>query len=246
MERVGFWSRMSQWFRSVRNPDDGMDEQNMDGHTIDDASGHIVENGPSPGSISRFRGGRSGGLERLEQEYTRVVNVIESVQKNLELQCERSEQMAEALTRLNECMAQFPEFSRTQIDLLTKINERASADAAATKNIEQTLGQMPRLADAQREALVGIGRQLDASRESSERVVSSLDGFKEGLNQVAEVAGATGRALEKSRWDSSARDERLATILQEQTKKLTLFAIAAISLAAVAALASVIAMFVSG
>jgi hypothetical protein len=240
MERIGFWSRMGQWFKSVSGTNHGADAVAEDAHN----GGVLQAPGIVPASpLAKWRGHRGANLERLEQEYVRVVSLVESVQSHLEQHGLRAERMAAALDRVADSLSQFPESSRTQLELLTRIGERMSAEATAAKSLEQSLSQLPRLADAQRETMVAIGRQLDASRESSERVAAVLDGFRHGLTQVADVTGAAGRALDKARLDASARDERLAAALQEQAKRLTVFAIAAISLAAVAALASVIAMF---
>lgn len=236
MERTGFWTRMGQWFKSISAGEGFSDDNTAVGN------GANGSHDPAGSAITRVRNPRAN-LERLEQEYGRVVKLIESVQKHLEEHGDRSERIAAALDKLAGTLSHVPDASRTQIDLLAKIGEKLSADAATSRNLEQSLSQLPRLADAQRETMVAIGRQLEASRESSERVATMLDGFHKGLAQVAESASATGRALEKTRWDSSTRDERLAAILQEQSKRLTTFAVAAISLASVAALASVIAMF---
>lgn len=241
MERTGFWTRMGQWFKSISAGDGYSDGGNGEPHPP--GNGANGSHGEPGSTISRLRNPRAASLERLEQEYARVVKLIESVQKHLEEHSDRSERIASALDTLAGNLSHVPDASRTQIDLLAKIGEKLSADAATSRNLEQSLSQLPRLADAQRETMVAIGRQLEASRESSERVATMLDGFHKGLAQVAESTSATGRALEKTRFDSSTRDERLAAILQEQSKRLTTFAVAAISLASVAALASVIAMF---
>lgn len=241
MERTGFWTRMGQWFKSI-SAGEGLSDQRHELQAPGNGAHGSSHDDPNGSAISRPRNPRAN-LERLEQEYSRVVKLIESVQKHLEEHSDRSERIATALDKLAGNLSHVPDASRTQIDLLAKIGEKLSADAATSRNLEQSLSQLPRLADAQRETMVAIGRQLEASRESSERVASMLDGFHKGLAQVAESTSATGRALEKTRFDSSTRDERLAAILQEQSKRLTTFAVAAISLASVAALASVIAMF---
>jgi septal ring factor EnvC (AmiA/AmiB activator) len=238
MERTGIWTRMGQWFRTPRP--NGVHSVDDDGNPdAAPAGGETVRVSP----LARLRGNRGANVARLEQEYARVVRLIESVQHHLEQHSDRAERMSTSLDRLAESLAHLPESSRGQLDLLAKIGEKVAADAASHRNLEQSLSELPRLADAQRETMVAIGRQLESSRESSERVAAVLGGFKEGLSQVAEATSATGRAMEKTRWDAAARDDRLATILQEQTRRLTMFAVAAMSLAAVAALASVIAMF---
>ena len=77
----------------------GVDEKT--GIALDAAS--AVE---TRGFLSRSRFSRSGPyLERLEEEYARVVNLMESIQTHLAAQAERSDIMARSLDRLAEGLA---------------------------------------------------------------------------------------------------------------------------------------------
>jgi hypothetical protein len=73
-------------------------------------------------------------------------------------------------------------------------------------------------------------------------VGTTLEGFQQAVTLLGEATGASAKALQDMRWDASAREERLATILQEQTRRFTLFAAGAVGLAVVAGVIGIIAI----
>jgi archaellum component FlaC len=244
MDRPKLWSRVGSWFRPSSRAGGSADPlasgEDRSADAYDSDSG--VEDAAT--KLSKMRVVRStANLERLEEEYARVVKLIESVQRHLEEQGSRSAHIASSLERLADSLAHIPEASKTQLELLSAMSRQMGEDGASNKRIEEALSQLPQLADSQRETMVSIGRQLDASRTTTERVSSTLEGFQQEVTQLGNTTSETVRALEKMRWDATARDERLATVLGEQTTRLTAFAAAAIALAVVAAAAGVAALF---
>ncbi len=195
------------------------------------------------GAMSRLRLTRPGpNWERLEEEYGRVVNLMDAIQKHLASQDERSDMMVSSLDRLAENFKEMPQASRRHLDLLSGISEAVQADAASTKHVEEALSQLPQLADAQRETMVSIGRQLDLSRQTSEQVAGTMEGFQQAVTRLSETTEASSKALQEMRWDATAREERVATLLQKQTRWLLVFAWSAIALAAIAAVVGLIAI----
>ena len=250
MDRTRIWSRMGRWFKAAETPSDPTAPSGDDGSGhgdslpfASDLSSPETAIEPKTPASSRFRLSRTNAaIERLEKEYGRVVGLIESVQTHMERQGERSEVMAGALTRLAESLDHLPDASTSQLGMLSKISEQLDVDAACAIRIEEGLSQLPSLADAQREAMVAVARQVETSRESTERVADSLDVCQQSMAQLGDATMATERAATQLYRDTSARDERLASILQEQTRRLTLFAYAALTLAVVAVVVGVVAL----
>jgi gas vesicle protein len=178
----------------------------------------------------------------LEEEYARVVNLIDAIQTHLASQAEESQRMARSLERLAESLSHVPDASRQELELLTRIQDSMTADLAGTKRIEDCLSQLPQLADAQREAMVSIGRQLDSSRETSERVASTLGEVQQAVGGLGEATDASAKAVQELRHDASARGERIAELVKDQTRRLTTLAWAMIGLAVVAAVVALVAV----
>jgi len=204
-------------------------------------AGIISPDGSSVGP--KFRLARtSSTIERLEEEYARVIKIVESVEKHLELQSERGESLAGSMNRLAENLEHLPETSKAQVELLSTMKHQMGVDGACVKRLEENLSQLPRLADAQRETMVSIGRQLDLSRQTNDRVGTTLEGFQQAVTLLGEATGASAKALQEMRRTASEREERVATILQLQTRRLTFFAVAALGASIVAAVIGIIAL----
>jgi hypothetical protein len=230
---------MGHWFRPAGRRGDGAES----GVVLGEDRGGLVMSEPPPGAASKFRLARSGStMERIGEDHARVVQLVESVQVHLEQQGERAELMARSLARLAESLQHLPDASKTQLEAMMSIGQRLEADGASVRRVEENLSQLPRIADAQRETMVSIGRQLDLSRQTTEKVATTMDGFQEAVTQLGDATTASSKALQEIRWDATAREERMAAILQEQTRRLTIFAIAAVGLAILAAIIGVIAL----
>lgn len=247
MEKATFWSRVGHWFRPG-GKSVSVDEIGGDG-AMSDGQGSALSASTPPDVLgassggSRFRLARSSSaVERLEEEYARIVRLVESVQTHLERQGERADVMARSLSSVADSLSSLPDSTRSNSEALASINERLEEDAAALKRLDDNLSPLPRLADAQRETMVTIGRHLEDARETNEKIVTTLDGFQETVTMVSEATSATARALQQIRSDSLAKEDRVASALREQTRRMTQFAVAAVALATVAAVVAVVAL----
>ena len=219
----------------------GMASDAMDADASETVSAAIGEE--SPGAVSKFRLSRGGpAMERLEEEYARVVKLMDAMREHMASQTQRGERMVDCLERLAGSLADAPATARAQTELLTSINELIGADAAAMKRVEASLSQIPTLADAQRETMVLIGRQLEVSSEASERVAGTMDDVQHAIAKLGESTDASTKAVEKFRWDTAARDEKLGSLIQEQTRKMAGFAWSAIALATIAAVIALVGL----
>jgi len=240
MERTGFWTRMGGWFRpSRRNGGEGGTDLMSGDQLSESASGSTsIE-----GSGSRVRLLRNPHLERLEEEYGRVVQLMDSVRSHLEQQGERADLMARSLDRVADAMGGMPEVWKTHLETVSAIRDHLGTTSSCVKRIDENLSQLPQIADAQRETMVSIGRQLDGARQADERIASVLQGCENGLTKLADATGASVKALQELRWDTAAREERVAVILREQSQRFRVFAWAALALAAVAAGLGLVGLF---
>lgn len=247
MEKTSFWSRVGGLLRRPgRTPGSRGDDRSAglsgtgpmtDTDTVDSEGCAVV---PSKRGLTRRE---PSGRERLEEGFVRVVELVESMQGHFRLQDERAERMAESLDRIAENLAGVPEASKTQTESLGEIRAQLQVGAAGAKRLEDSLSELPRIADAQRETMVSIGRQLDVLREAGERETETMDELRQSAARLEEATHASTAALKDMDAGSTAREEQMAELVREQTRKLTLFALAVIALAVVAALVSVVALF---
>lgn len=194
--------------------------------------------------LSRFRLTRNTpNLERLEEDYERIVGLVDNIQAHLSAQEQRGESMVQSLERMAICLSDLPGLTRQQLDILTQLQEIAVTQSGSMKRLEGELMQLPRIADAQRETLVSIDHRLEESRKTDERVAASMEAFHGSVSLLSETSRATAHKMEQMREDATSREERLAKLLEEQTDRLTQFAFCAIALALIAIVVGLIAVF---
>jgi hypothetical protein len=181
--------------------------------------------------------------DRSEENHAAVTELLESIRKQLEIQGQRMERMGHSLEQLGVILERLPEASQTQNEVLSAIKQLAESAVTGAARAEERLSQIPRIADAQRETMVSIGRQLDLLRESGDREMEALSGLEQAVSRLAETAGASTAALKELHDDSLARDRHLREGIEKQTKRLTLFSALAVSIAAIAIVLGLVALF---
>lgn len=250
-DKEKFWIRVGHWFKptSANQPDvDPIIESELTSTLgMESASTEtIVAESPSDivGTVSRSRLGRSlSAAERIEQEYNRVVGLVESIQDHLGQNSERSELMVRSLDRLADSLENLPESSRKQIEILESLHQEVAADAQRAVNMEQAISQLPQLADAQRETMVTISRRLEDSRETDEKLTSTLDSVEQSVTQMGEATIASAKTITMMRMEEASRQDRIAKLLEQQTERITLMATVAIVLAVAAVILGLVSLF---
>ena len=251
MENTGFWSRVGSWLKRPgqaagrSREDTTMTSLNVEPLTDADPPDHTGVRAAADESrpLSRLRFSRSGhNLQRLEEEYARIVNLIDGIEKHLASQAEQSQKMARSLEQMAVSLTHAPEASQKELELLSNISDSAAAGVACTKRAVEGLIQLPQLADAQREATVSIDRQLDVSQQTTERLTGTMAEVRQAITRLGEATEASTTGLNLLRCDAAARDERVAGLLETQTRRLTIFAWSALGLALVAAAVGLVAL----
>ena len=249
MERTTLWARLGNLLGG-RNRSKGSGGANpAEGAARAEATADIGGHGGSetaaiqPGAPARaVLSRRESGINRPEETYAVINELMESIRKHLESHEERMERMEHFLDKTNAALEHLPEASRTHSDLLSAIQKLTESAATSATRAEEYLSQIPRIADAQRETMVSIGRQLDLLRESGDREMEALSGFQEAVTKLAEASGASTAALKEMHDDSVARETHLQEAVERQTKRLTLFSALAVSVAAIAIVLGLIAL----
>lgn len=243
LNRASFWSRMGEWFKSS-NRGVGVVElssgNSLEVGSANSNSVNLLDSGPDDGTGTEANGrgrfsGRRRDLKRMEDGYSRVVGLVESLQVHFEEQDRRTAVIAESLERLATCLAHLPEASRGQFEVLSAMRDVLDHHAARAKRFEDCVAQLPQLADAQRETMAAIARQLDHSHKSNDRVGAVLENFQQAVVSLSEATTGSTVALREMHNDSSARESRMVTMLEQQTRRFTFFACVAVGMGVIVA-----------
>lgn len=198
------------------------------------------------GTLLSRRQERTQSLQKLEDGYQRLSELVGSIQKHLDTQDERSRKIGEGLARLTDPITRLPESVDRQHEQLRAIVEQLETANARSGRIESSMAELPKIADAQRETLVAVRDEMDGARKTQERIADSMDGFRDAVGSLNRAADASVASLRELQSATAAGDERLALLLTEQNKKTTTLVIVAIAMAAVLTIATIASMFVGG
>jgi hypothetical protein len=235
VEKTSLWNRVGDWFRTTGRFDG-------DGGVAEGAAAGGVDDAMVPASRTVAARRETPVRERVEDGFTKVVELVESIQGHLEAQDGRAERIVDSLQRIAEGLSPLSERAQAQIDTLEEIRRHLEDEATRLRRLEESLSQLPSLADAQRETMVAVGRQLDELRTAGDRNATSLSSVGDALSGLQESTGAANDVLREVHRDSLSREDRLTDLLRNQNHRLKLFAYAAIAMAAVVSLACVAAL----
>ena len=235
VEKTSLWTRVGGWFH-VGQRGDGA-SKTVFGSTLPDVEDTLV-----PSSRKAVPRHELSGRERLEEGFTRVVELVESIHRHMRTQDERTAKTVESLGQIAENLATTPEYSRAQAESLEQIKQQMEGDAAHARRLEENLSQLPGLADAQRETMVGVGRQMDELRTSGERSAAAVCSLGEAISGLDQSSAAASDALREIQRESASREDRLTDLLRDQNRRLTLFAYSALALAVMVSLVSLVAL----
>ncbi|MGD2109266.1 MAG: hypothetical protein PVI86_07725 [Phycisphaerae bacterium] len=180
----------------------------------------------------------------MEEQTDRLARSIDELRTHLTAEAGNRERIAQVLDTVAAGLANAPDAATKQLESLTALREATAEQLVCLKRIEESLSQLPQIADAQRETMVSVARQLDLAREASEKAASTNAQCKEVLDRLGEATNASTKTLQEMRWDVSARDAQISSLLSEHTRRFTWFAWSAIGVATVAAILGLVALFV--
>ena len=226
MEQHGIFSRMVQKFRFSKGGRNGNGAfppaATIDGGELPPADSDAVT-AVVPSMVRASRKERNElTLETLQEGYNKVVGLVESIQDHLDTQERRTEQLVEAMSQLAGNMASLPRETAKQTEALTGAMATMQKGAAASEQLTQRL--------------------MNAQHETSSRVATTLDGLSGSVASLGEVTRASTEALQAMHDSAAQRDERLAVLFAEQTKRFTVVFSFAITLAVIAAVTGVVAL----
>ena len=206
-----------------------------------------------PGQDASNRGGvstllsrwqeRSQSLERLEDGYQKLTDLVDGIQTHLQNQDERSRTIANGLNSMAEHVARLPDVFQQQNSQIAAIVEQLECAGARSGRIEATLGELPKVVDSQRESLLAVRDQIESSTRTQQSLVDSmgeLAGAISALNQSSTDSVQTIKSVQVS---AEASQVRLADLVSEHSRKLTKLIGVGLGVAGLLTVATVVSMF---
>jgi chromosome segregation ATPase len=221
---------------------DGFADQGAEAIDGPDAEARADVPDTSLAPVSHVGTRRDEILERLQDGYERVVELVTSIQQHMEESARHEGRTVESLQQMRELLGELPALSERQLDELGKLGGQLDQQRMRAEELAGTVADLPDLARRQGHALDQVREQmrirqesdvalagkvegLDGKMEGLEGQVGGLDGRLEGVDgsigRLSEAASDHSRRLEGIDRNFEAGQRQVADELQAQRKKLT-------------------------
>ena len=238
-----WWARFCERLRgrpAARRPIDDLPEVGEDGLL---AEGPEYLDGDGTGerpaaALSRWSR-RDQTLARLQEGYEKVTQVIDTMQKHLAEQGERTERIASSLEQLARAVADLPTSSRQQLEALEGIAGQLETANVRSHHLSEALSELPKLTRLQAETLSGMKRQLEMATEHSAIGTQTME--KLGTT-LGEISTAQTRALQEINERTAEQNHHLARLIADQGRRFVWLFVVTIILAVGAIAAAILSL----
>ena len=248
MEQKRLWSRMKEWIRP------GARGLGGDGSLLGSASvrsavaGEEESGGANAGRravggvLSRRRRNDTV-LEKLQEGYLQVIDLVDSMQKHQQRQDTRAMEISSSLSRVAETLGTIESSGRDQARTLARIADELGAGNERSARWEEALSEFPQMAEAQRRALSDVAHQMEAAGQRDNQMVQSLESFREAVTSLGDATTASSVAVKSLQMSALESHERTAALMKEQNKRFTMLFVVTLVLVATAIVAGLIALW---
>jgi hypothetical protein len=248
-----FWSRFSGLFRkrsAESSAPNGLPAVGEDGLLIEPVE--YPEPGAGDGDTASEKtvnplarwSRRDQALNRLQEGYERVSQVVEEIQKHLAQQGERTERICTSLEQLARSMGDVPALGRQQAQSLEAIAGHIEAGNARMQQIGESVSELPRATRAQTETLTGIKRQMEMNGEQNLVAAQTMEKLSGTIAALGELNATQVQALTQMNAKADDQGERLGKLIARQNKRFIMLFIVTVILAAGAITAAIVSLVV--
>lgn len=246
MGQSGLWTRIGSWLRT------GPSRAGLTGSTTgrdgDGALAPTDELGGTAevterGALSRWSR-RDQTLQKLQEGFERLSEVLDGVRTHLDAHAERSKAMTAAMQQLVELTRQLPQQSAEQSATLERIATAIAKSAERDERIAASLADLPVMQKRQIETVSAIGAQLESARETDarvagavERVGLSVDRWSSAVDEQSESMKALQTAMQRN-------DDQIRSLIARQHRTWTWLLVIVLGVAAGALAVGIVAMVI--
>ncbi len=237
MAQKKLWSRMKGWMR----PRDAA-VPSRDEHTDSQV---ITEPKPAdPVASVPSRGRRNEvALERLQEGYSKVIELVDSIRQHQDRQDERATEISASLSQVAGTLGNIQSASREQTDKLAMIAGELRTINERSGHWEQALMEFPETVKAQRDALGAVVAQLETAGERDGQLAGSLETLRVAVSMLGDATTASSVAVKSLQMAALENQERTVTLMQEQNKRFVMLFVVTLVLALAAIVTGVVGLW---
>ncbi len=227
--------RLSRYFK--KSPEGDL-PLGMDGSVSTDIQ-------PLPTSRSTFLrpwARRDQAINNLQQGFTAVADLMQTVRDNLERQSARQDELLEYMSHLPQALQSLPESNRVQAETLKAIHMQLAAQSGQANKLGDILEKLAAASAGSRESLDDLRERVDDLSQHDQRMGDALAGVGSAMADVSKTSQSSAAVLQQVRDNIDHRDGELERILLKQNARFTML----LSIAIVLSLAALGAVVVFG
>ena len=248
MEQKKIWSRMKKWIRPAsRGP--AADDPLLRSSSVESVAApkstvqaSEAEHATGGGVLARLRR-NDPAVEKLQQGYLQVIDLVESIQKHQQRQDTHAVEISSSLSRMADTLSAIDAGGREQAQKLLNIADELRAANQQAEKWSETFSEIPRLAEAQRQTLTDVARQMEAVGERDSQMAQSLDSFREAVTSLGDATTASTVAVKSLQMSTLESHERAAVLMREQNKRFMMLFVISLVLVATAIVTGLIALW---
>ena len=243
MSSISIWTRLGNWLRLSQSQGEDNAAGATDAERAHTADSLTVAN--EPASSTELSGAkrwqrREQVLQKLQEGYGQVIDLLSSVRQHLETYELHNHRMNEAITRLAESMSELPSRSAGQAELLEGLGRQMEEQGARQEKVAAAVEHWPETARGQAEQLDRLHQEVGKAQEGQAEVAGSLQSVNQTIGELTQAIGQGSKLIEALDKNMAGRHEQTLGVLEAQDKRMVQLIWAAMGLAGVAIVGAVI------
>ena len=225
MAKISIWKRVGGWLRRSQLPSSDSQAVRLDTEGLlvesEEQSDSQVElaSDQANSTLSPRMSKKDQPLVAMQEGFTRLAEVLESINDNILQQREANSEMKTLLQGLPDLTRVVPETLQGQRAQLAQLAEQLSSQSVSQQQTAEALKQLPDLGQTQLERLDDITRCLESSAENESRIVDSFQRLDAAMNQVAQSNQAQHHCLDQLGEKLQQNNERFQQQLTTQNRR---------------------------
>ncbi|MBU0616104.1 MAG: hypothetical protein KKI02_00135 [Planctomycetes bacterium] len=191
---------------------------------------------------------RRSAIERLDERYQRVLELIDAMRDHFEAQDCRAAEVTAGLERMGGTLDRLADTQQVQCEGIASIATRVNDAARSSAGLATMLAEMPASLQAQAQAVHAVARQMEATRAADAELTSSLQQFSHAADSLRDAGTAQVVSLQRLHETSRGQKESLQVFVRQQSRLLLIITIVVmvLGLGSIGALAAVVHMLFRG
>jgi hypothetical protein len=245
----GFMAKLRGWLDSLAEPDYDISELPLDeqGFLRDELVKGGAQRPAAPGApatnmvVSQPKEEKPQSLERIQENFNRFVDQLQSINTNLSKQVVQQEQLGAKLDKLPSLIGAVPEMLENEHRSLDEVLRQLRASQVRSEEFIDIVHQIPREAVKQTETMQKMNQHLTSAAETDIVMREAFNSFSETVTKLTAATEANREAILNMSKAFAASDRYMKFLVQVQNRRFIWLFVVSMGICLICVLAAVTA-----